>query len=158
MVGVSSRVMFMMMILWYMISNISIILTLYHQVEVYHHDMRFRLLLTINSWGKYDEHANVYPAITQKKMENAPEENLVQQTFAVEFFLKKTEKKNIYILKTAAIFLQLSFQTQSFQKIACKTSWWSQPVWKICVSNWIISPIFGVKVKNIWNHHPENPI
>ena len=27
------------------------------------------------------------------------------------------------------------------------TSWWFQPIWKICSSNWIISPIFGV---NIW--------
>ena len=23
-------------------------------------------------------------------------------------------------------------------------------------SNWIISPRFGVKIKNVWNHHPEN--
>ena len=28
------------------------------------------------------------------------------------------------------------------------TSWWSnQPIWKICSSNWIISPNFGVKKK-----------
>ena len=30
------------------------------------------------------------------------------------------------------------------------TRWWFQPIWKICSSNWIISPIFGVKTKNIW--------
>ena len=29
------------------------------------------------------------------------------------------------------------------------------PFWKIWSSKWIISPIFGVKTKNIWNH-PEN--
>ena len=33
------------------------------------------------------------------------------------------------------------------------TSWWlNQPIWKICSSNWIISPRIGVKIKNIWNH------
>ena len=32
-------------------------------------------------------------------------------------------------------------------------SWWlNQPIWKICSSNWIISP--GVKIKKKWNHHP----
>ena len=29
--------------------------------------------------------------------------------------------------------------------------WLNQPIWKLCSSNWIISPIFGVKKK--WNHH-----
>ena len=30
----------------------------------------------------------------------------------------------------------------------CKNSWWlNQPIWKICASNWIISPRFGVKMK-----------
>ena len=29
-----------------------------------------------------------------------------------------------------------------------KTSWWvNQPIWKICSSNWIISPRIGVKIK-----------
>ena len=28
------------------------------------------------------------------------------------------------------------------------------PLWKICSSNWIISPRIGVKIKHIWNHHP----
>ena len=33
--------------------------------------------------------------------------------------------------------------------------WWlNQPLWKICSSNWESSPIFGVKIKNVWNHHP----
>ena len=36
------------------------------------------------------------------------------------------------------------------------TSWWFQPHWKICSSNWESSPIFGVKIKNVWNHHPGN--
>ena len=35
-------------------------------------------------------------------------------------------------------------------------SWWlNQPLWKICSSNWESSPIFGVKIKIVWNHHPE---
>ena len=36
-----------------------------------------------------------------------------------------------------------------------KTSWWFQPLWKICSSKWESSPIFGVNIRNIWNHHPE---
>ena len=31
--------------------------------------------------------------------------------------------------------------------------WWFQPIWKIWSSNSIISPGFGVKIKNIWHHH-----
>ena len=30
----------------------------------------------------------------------------------------------------------------------------SPPIWKICSSNWIISPRFGVNIKNLWNHQP----
>ena len=30
-----------------------------------------------------------------------------------------------------------------------------QPIWKICCSNWTISPIFGVNIKNTKNHHLE---
>ena len=31
------------------------------------------------------------------------------------------------------------------------SSWWlNQPIWKICSSNWIISPGVGLKIKNIW--------
>ena len=33
------------------------------------------------------------------------------------------------------------------------SSWWFQPIWKICSSNWIISPGFGMKINNISNHH-----
>ena len=31
------------------------------------------------------------------------------------------------------------------------SSWWFQPIWKICSSNWIISPIFrDENYKNVW--------
>ena len=41
--------------------------------------------------------------------------------------------------------------------LPCMTRWWlNQPIWKICSSNWIISPRFGVKTKNIWNHHLDD--
>ena len=30
---------------------------------------------------------------------------------------------------------------------ACLVGGWTNPSWKICSSNWIISPIFGVKIK-----------
>ena len=40
------------------------------------------------------------------------------------------------------------------------SSWWlNQPIWKICSSNWIISPKFGMKIKNTLpetNIAPEN--
>ena len=36
----------------------------------------------------------------------------------------------------------------------CMTGWWlNQPIWKIWSSNWKSSPSFGVKIKNIGNHH-----
>ncbi len=35
-----------------------------------------------------------------------------------------------------------------------RSSWWFQPIWKICSSNWIISP-GRVKITNVWNHHLE---
>ena len=36
-------------------------------------------------------------------------------------------------------------------------SWWlNQPVWKIWSSNLKSSPNFGVKMKNIWNHHLDS--
>ena len=37
-----------------------------------------------------------------------------------------------------------------------ESGWWFQPNWKICSSNWKPSPIFGVKIKNSWNHHLVN--
>ena len=36
------------------------------------------------------------------------------------------------------------------------SSWWFQPIWKICSSNWITSPSRGRFMKNIWNHQPDN--
>ena len=33
------------------------------------------------------------------------------------------------------------------------TSWWFQPIWKILVKMGIF-PKWGVKIENIWNHHP----
>ena len=30
-----------------------------------------------------------------------------------------------------------------------QTSWWFQPIWKICSSNWIISPRFRLKFKRM---------
>ena len=35
------------------------------------------------------------------------------------------------------------------------TSWWFQPLWKICSSNWVHLPQIGVNIKNLWNHHPK---
>ena len=35
------------------------------------------------------------------------------------------------------------------------TSWWFQPLWKICSSNWIISPSRGENKKDLSCHHPD---
>ena len=44
-----------------------------------------------------------------------------------------------------------------FQQGGMKTGWWlNQPIRKICSSNWIISPMIGVRIKYIWNHHLED--
>ena len=40
-------------------------------------------------------------------------------------------------------------------KILLKTSWWFQHIWNIIV-NLDHFPIFGVKIKHIWNHHLED--
>ena len=34
------------------------------------------------------------------------------------------------------------------------SSWWFQPTWKICWSNWMISPGIGLNITTIWNHRP----
>jgi len=36
------------------------------------------------------------------------------------------------------------------------SSWWFQPIWKICLSNWSISPGFGLKFQKYSScHHPD---
>ena len=38
-----------------------------------------------------------------------------------------------------------------------QSSWWlNQPIWKICSSNWIISPRFGVKIKKTFELPPPS--
>ena len=35
--------------------------------------------------------------------------------------------------------------------------WWFQPIWKIQYEpKWESSPFFGVKIKDLWNHHPDS--
>ena len=41
----------------------------------------------------------------------------------------------------------------SYWKPSFVSSWWFQPIWEILVK-WESSPRFGVKTKNVWNHHP----
>ncbi len=38
------------------------------------------------------------------------------------------------------------------------TSWWFQPIWKICSSNWKSSRNRDENSKNVWNHHPKSSI
>ena len=37
-----------------------------------------------------------------------------------------------------------------------KTGWWFQPIWKICSSNWTLSPRFGVKIKMFESTNQKN--
>ncbi len=61
---------------------------------------------------------------------------------------------NFGIFSLQEIHVKQTNQRQNVAAIQTKTSWWlNQPIWKICSSNWIISPGIGVKIKNISNHH-----
>ena len=40
------------------------------------------------------------------------------------------------------------------KKVKCFSGLWFQPLWKILVKMGSSSPIFGVKITNLWNHHP----
>ena len=40
-------------------------------------------------------------------------------------------------------------------KLWSRSGWWFQPIWKICSSKWVHLPQIGVKIKNVWNHHPS---
>ena len=47
--------------------------------------------------------------------------------------------------------LEINLQHLKPSKLPRFSSWWlNQRIWKTCSSNWIISPILGVKIKNIW--------
>ena len=51
-------------------------------------------------------------------------------------------------------------EPKSANRINCllsslKTGWWFQPIWKICSSNWIISPGIGVKIKQYLKPAPR---
>ena len=49
-------------------------------------------------------------------------------------------------------------QLQKIQvEFLSKSGWWFQPIWKILVKL-ESSPIFGVKIKNIWNHHLDQQL
>ena len=69
-----------------------------------------------------------------------------------DFHLQKNtkRKKMLHLTMTWAILVLNLPSLRSF------STWWlNQPTWKICSSNWIISLGIGVKIKNIWNHQPD---
>ena len=58
-------------------------------------------------------------------------------------------------------YLQIKFPPGLATKAATKrvawqifSSWWFQSIWKICSSNWGSFPQVGMKIKDMWNHHP----
>ncbi len=48
---------------------------------------------------------------------------------------------------------KLNIKTQTYTKHKKNSSWWFHPLWKILVKLDHL-PQIGVKIKNIWNHHP----
>ena len=59
------------------------------------------------------------------------------------------DERYIYLLEWLMFMVNVGEYNHTFG-----SGWWlNQPIWKICSSNWKFSPGFGVKIKNIWNHH-----
>ena len=54
-----------------------------------------------------------------------------------------TQKKSLLLSSVCSYTLQL---------FTIVGGWTNRPNWKICSSNWIISPTVGLKIKNVWNH------
>ena len=49
-----------------------------------------------------------------------------------------------------------SVKKNHLKKKSTRTSWWFQPIGKICSSNWgSFPPRIGVKIENLWKHHLE---
>ena len=69
----------------------------------------------------------------------------------LQLFLAPSKIQPKRFLKNEEIFL---YQTKTTN---ISIGWWFQPIWKICSSNWIISPGIRVKMKHLWScHHLEN--
>ena len=59
--------------------------------------------------------------------------------------------------KTRMININIHLVTLSGKTISKVTSWWVQPIRKICSSNWIIYPGRGGN-RNVWNHHLDHKV
>ena len=66
-----------------------------------------------------------------------------------EVFMKLMFERDATLCKKWRV---IHFKIQSLT-LPRLTSWWYQPDWKTCSSNWIISPGIGVNIKNVWKHH-----
>ena len=72
----------------------------------------------------------------------------------------KWSKQRVALCRDSAWFCLVGVRKTSLRWIQifkkAVSSWWFQPLWKICSSKWESSPSFGVNIKkNLWNHHLE---
>ena len=65
--------------------------------------------------------------------------------------LALAEKHVFFYNRKASSSLQ-TYQTCSQESMIWSGWWFQPPISKICLSSWKSSPIFGVKIKNMWNH------
>ncbi len=77
--------------------------------------------------------------------------------FSHFFHPKKSNQDYLDLLTTHSHLFGTSQKNQANPPIPIPSWWLNQPLWKICSSNWIISPGIGVKIKDIWNHHLDSP-
>ena len=82
---------------------------------------------------------------TKQRREGIPP-SIFQHLLAVEILFSR--KRSDCHLKTNGRF-------RCIFPIEIASWWFFPPIWKICSSNWIISPGIGMNIKNIWKHHLE---
>ena len=82
----------------------------------------------------------------------ALEQKTSWDTLGYRPFFQKKIGDSVQILLNPCV-RQSKREFPNFRKI---TSWWLNHPFEKYSSNWIISPGIGVKIKNIWNHHPNH--
>ena len=71
--------------------------------------------------------------------------------YGMIFFPQKNTRNNARISLCNIKSLRICISCIKLAKFVNNISgWWFQPIWNICSSKWESSPIFGVKIKNMW--------
>ena len=100
-------------------------------------------------------HQHLPDAQTSKMISAALRLRKYFQVFLLDdcLFLKSVKCMLIVKLLTAHLRSKSQFSLLLLHII---TNWWFQPIWKICSSNWIISPIRVEHKKYLSCHHLDN--